>query len=155
SLPAHAVVISLEASKNLEGARPGEGIILRTGDRQTLFDASVTELMQAAAAGMAQRGVPHRKRRMDGGTCEGALYLAYGYETGALAVPLINYHNHGETAVEAEAIHADDLAGGVILLEEIARCLAAESRLPRSLFREQRKAWFYKHSSRFLAADDQ
>jgi putative aminopeptidase FrvX len=144
SIPSRSIVISLEASKNLEGAQPGKGIIVRTGDRLTIFDASVTALLENAAIAAAQKNVLHQKKRMDGGACEASLYMAYGYETGALAVPLINYHNHGETAVAAEAIHRNDLAGGVVILLELAKLLAAKSRSPRAVFREQCKASFYR-----------
>lgn len=153
SIPDRAVVLCLEASKNLEGARPGDGIIIRTGDRQAVFDTAVTEQLDQAAEAVAGMGVKTQKRRMDGGTCEAALYVAYGYETGALAVPLINYHNQGETAVEPEAIHRDDLYGGVVMLTAMAKCLVDQPRVPRSIFREQRKAWFYRHAKPFLAAN--
>lgn len=152
SIPSRAVVLCMEASKNLEGARPGNGVILRTGDRQSMFDLSVTDLLDKAAEEAVKKLVPHQKRRMDGGTCEATLYMAYGYETGALAVPLVNYHNHGDSAVEAEAIHRNDLAGGVVILVETARLLAENERLPRALFRENIKARFYKTATRFLDA---
>jgi putative aminopeptidase FrvX len=143
-LPDHAVVLCLEASKALEGARAGHGVIIRTGDRLAMFDPQVTERIEQAAANAAKKQIRYQKKRMDGGTCEAALYMSYGYETGAIAVPLINYHNHGDTSVEAEAIHRDDLAGGVVVLVELARILETEKRLPRSLFREKRKAAFYE-----------
>ncbi|HPQ41570.1 MAG TPA: M20/M25/M40 family metallo-hydrolase [bacterium] len=153
SIPVRAIVLCLEASKNLEGARPGDGIIIRTGDRQALFDTAVTEQLDRAAESAAAQGIRAQKRRMDGGTCEAALYMAYGYETGALAVPLINYHNQGESAVAAEAIHRDDLVGGVVMLVETARRIIEEERTPRALFREQRKAWFYRKAGPFLSAE--
>jgi len=154
SIPARSVVLCLEASKNLEGARPGNGIILRTGDRQAVFDVAVTEMLERAAEKAAEtHAIQTQKRRMDGGTCEAALYMSYGYETGALAVPLINYHNQGDNAVEAEAIHRDDLYGGVVLLVEMTKQLVSEKRVPRSRFREHRKAAFYMNIDRFLAAD--
>lgn len=152
SIPSRSIVLSLEASKNLEGALPGHGVILRTGDRQSVFDVSVTAILDKAAEAAAARQVRHQKRRMDGGTCEASLYMSYGYETGALAVPLINYHNQGETAVEAEAIHRDDLAGGVIMLVETARCLAETDRVPRAFFREFIKGRFYQTAGKFLDA---
>ena len=149
-IPKNAVVISLEASKNLEGARPGHGIILRTGDRQAVFDVMVTELLVKAAETAQSKGVYHQKKRMDGGTCEAALFMACGYEAGALAVPLINYHNHGDSAVEAEAIHKADLAGGVALLLEVADIMQTEKRIARSVFLESRKTAFYKKRNMLL-----
>jgi putative aminopeptidase FrvX len=149
-IPQNAVVVSLEASKNLEGARPGHGIILRTGDRQAVFDVTATELLEKAAESARIKGVDYQKRRMDGGTCEASLFMACGYETGALAVPLINYHNHGDSAVEAEAIHKTDLAGGIALLIEAAAILASGKRVARSLFLETRKTAFYKKRNLLL-----
>ncbi|MCD4653565.1 M20/M25/M40 family metallo-hydrolase [bacterium] len=145
SIPAHAIVLSLEASRNLEGARPGDGVILRTGDRQAIFDAGVTKLLEKAGEKAVACGFPFQQKRMDGGTCEAALYIAYGYETGALAVPLINYHNQGKTAVEPEAIHRKDLAGGVVMLVEMASVIAETQRVPRTLFRDNQKAWFLRN----------
>ncbi len=147
-LPDHALVLSLEASKSLEGALAGHGIIIRTGDRTAMFDPHTIDFIERAAINAKAKHIPYQKRRMDGGTCEGALYMAYGYETGGLAVPLINYHNHGENSVEPEAIHRNDLASGVSVLIELARLLETEKRLPRSLFRENCKADFYKSIGR-------
>ena len=153
SLPRHAIVLSLEASKNLEGARPGKGIILRTGDRQSVFDVSVTNLLEKAGNRATDMGYLYQKRLMDGGTCEAALYMAYGYETGALAVPLINYHNQGETSLESEAIDRRDLTAGVVLLVELARELVENKRIPRSAFKENRLAWFTSNRSMLLKND--
>lgn len=154
SIPRHSIVLSLEASKNLEGARPGNGIILRTGDRQAVFDVGVTNLLEKAGHKAVEQGYSFQKRLMDGGTCEAALYMAYGYETGALAVPLINYHNQGETSLEAEAIDRRDLAAGVVLMVELARVLESEPRVPRSAFKENRLAWFTGKRSMLLRSDN-
>jgi len=153
SIPAHAIVLSLEASKNLEGARPGDGVILRTGDKQSFFDVSVSQLLEKAGENMAPQGFSYQKKRMDGGTCEASLYMAYGYETGALAVPLINYHNQGEKKIEAEAIHKKDLVSGVVMLAEFSKVVAENKRMPRSLFRENRKAWFMTELKDFLDSE--
>ena len=142
TIPTRSIVLCLEASKELEGARPGDGIILRTGDRQSVFDPVVSELLEKAGEKSTENGYPFQKKRMDGGTCEASLYVAYGYETGALAVPLINYHNQGDGAIEAEAIHINDLAGGVVMQVELAKLLVDAKRVPRDFFRENRRAWF-------------
>ena len=51
-----------------------------------------------------------QRKLMDGGTCEGTAFQAYGYRVGALCVPLLNYHNMGENGrIAAEAVSLSDL----------------------------------------------
>lgn len=113
--PKGSRMISLEASKALSHAPLGGGPILRTGDRASVFDDGLTRSLAATAHRLAQesRGAFRWQRKlMDGGTCEGTAYQAYGFRTGALCVPLLNYHNMGaDGKIAAEAAALSDLAG--------------------------------------------
>ncbi len=131
-IPKQAVVVSLEASKHLDQAEPGKGVVIRTGDRALLFDPNAQNVLDEAADRLRAKGIGIQKRRMDGGTCEATLYLSYGYETTGLAVPLINYHNRGEGRVDAEMVSIHDLNAGVELLTEAARLLCLSDRVSRA-----------------------
>ncbi|MBN1356524.1 M20/M25/M40 family metallo-hydrolase [bacterium] len=142
AVPPHALVVCLEASKALENAQPGNGIVIRTGDRICEFDRNAERLLDSAAEQLDRKGVKTQKHRMTGGTCEASIYLAHGYETTALAVPLLNYHNHGEGKLEPEIIHVYDLNSGVELLHKAAVLLPAMNYLQRFYLKEDRKKRF-------------
>ncbi len=85
-------ILSIEASPIRPPAVMGEGVIVRVGDRGTIFSPRVTAALAATAAA-AQ--IPHQRCLMSGGVCEGTAYTLAGYECGALCVALGNYHNIG------------------------------------------------------------
>lgn len=114
-LPKGARMISLETSKAFPHAPVGAGPILRVGDRASVFDDGITRSLARAAQALNE-GLPGgfrwQRKLMDGGSCEGTAYQALGYRTGALCVPLLNYHNMGAgNRVRAEAISLKDLTG--------------------------------------------
>lgn len=87
------LAISLEASRTLPGAEIGKGPIVRLGDRRTVFDPSMLEVLTQAA----RRSLPdrHQRRVMDGGSCEATAMTAWGVPAAGISVPLGNYHNQG------------------------------------------------------------
>ena len=123
-LPDDALVISLEASRELPGARIGDGPVVRVGDRTSTFSPAAEALLSAAAARLAKREPSFRYQRqlMSGGTCEATAFTVYGYQTGALAVPLGNYHNvDPDGLLAAEYVSPHDLANLARLLRELLR----------------------------------
>ena len=150
SIPMQYVVISLEASKVLDGAQPGAGVVIRTGDRMNLFDANVLAMLNAAAEKAGEKGWQFQQRRMDGGSCEASAYYACGYETAGIAVPLINYHNQGEGKIEAEAIHGYDLSSGVALMVELTRLAPEWKQVPRVDQQRQMFNHFCRYQRRLL-----
>ncbi len=115
-------IISVETSRELPGARPGKGPVIRLGDKACLFDPNLTALLDEAASRLRKRGLRTQRRRLTGGTCEATAYLAFGYEAGGVAVPLVNYHNGwGAKAVAPEKVRIDDAQACVSLLVEAAR----------------------------------
>lgn len=116
-------VISVEASRELPGARPGKGPVIRLGDKATLFDPNLTALLDEAA-----RGLKVQRLRLTGGTCEATAYLAFGYEAGGLAIPLVNYHNGwGAKRIGPERVRLSDVRGAVALLVRTARLFGKAS----------------------------
>ena len=114
-VPRTVTVISLETSSEKGGpARMGEGVVVRVGDRTSVFDPTATAtLLQIAKAAE----IPAQRCLMSGGTCEGTAYQLYGYRCGALCVALGNYHNCGpETQIAPEFVSLDDVAGMVRLM---------------------------------------
>lgn len=115
-------VLSVETSRELPGARPGKGPVVRLGDKACLFDGNVSELLDEAAGVLKRRKTPVQRLRLTGGTCEATAYQAFGYESGGVAVPLVNYHNGwGASAVAPERVRVPDVSGSVALLLETAR----------------------------------
>lgn len=93
SLP-HVPFVSLEASKELEGARIGRGPVLRLGDYESLFDTSLSQaLLKEARKLQKNKHFQFQRRIMDGGTCEATALNVLGFRASGISVPLGNYHN--------------------------------------------------------------
>src|SRR3954471_4187874 len=96
----------------------GEGVIVRVGDRTSIFDDTATAALTAAAT---EAKIPFQRRLMSGGTCEATAYQLYGYRTAALCVALGNYHNCGpDLTIAPEFVALDDVAGMVQLMVRAA-----------------------------------
>ncbi len=112
------MIISLETSRTLPGARIGRGPVVRLGDRRTVFDPGGVKVLET----VAQQVLPgaHQRHLMDGGTCEATVALAFGLPAIGLSVPLGNYHNEGfeggpdccaPRGPAPEFVHLDDVEG--------------------------------------------
>jgi endoglucanase len=129
TIPEDARLISIETSRELPEARIGDGPIIRTGDRSTVFDRELTNRISRAAV---EAELHHQRKLMSGGGCEASAFGAYGYRATGMCLALGNWHNRGHLdAVEAgdgeavpmlEEISLDDFHGLVDLL-----ALAAEA----------------------------
>ncbi|MCZ7647319.1 MAG: M20/M25/M40 family metallo-hydrolase [Planctomycetota bacterium] len=127
-LPKDARVLSLECSRALPHAPQGGGVIVRVGDRASLFDAPLTEALRQACERLKKDDPSFRyqRRLMDGGACEATAFCAAGYRASGLALPLGNYHNQagldgGKKGIGAEHVAAADFAAEVRLLLALAR----------------------------------
>ena len=147
-LPQDARVISVETSRELPEARMGDGAIIRTGDRATVFDRELTNRICNAAA---KKGIKHQRKLMAGGGCEATAFGALGYQSTGLCVALRNWHNRGNLdAVEAgrgqaialpEEISLDDYHGLIELILIAAESADDPDPLPdrlRSLYEEEK-----------------
>lgn len=124
TVPPGACVLSLECSKALPDAPQGDGVIVRVGDRMSIFDPALTEALRAAAETLAaaDSGFRYQRKLMDGGACEATAFCAAGYRSSGLAVPLGNYHNADDDGpgIAAEHVLAADYLAEVQLLVELA-----------------------------------
>jgi endoglucanase len=146
-LPSNSLVISLETSRELPGVKMGEGVILRVGDRTSIFDARATRFLAEVAASTKHRGTAlcFQRGLMAGGTCEATAYQEYGFQTAAVCVALGNYHNCApNNQIRSEFVDVNDVIGMVHLLVAAARQMPRYSelvsRLPKRLDKMRRGA---------------
>ncbi len=118
-VPHDITIVSLETSSEKNGlAKMGDGVVVRVGDRTSLFDDAATAVFTKIAT---DAQIPHQRRLMSGGTCEATAYQLYGYRTAALCVALGNYHNCGpDHQIAPEFVSVDDVAGMVQLMMRAA-----------------------------------
>ena len=123
-VPKTATIISLETSAENPTAIMGQGVIVRVGDRRSIFNPEVTAELLAVADGQK---IPFQRCLMSGGTCEATAYALYGYRCGALCVALGNYHNCGpEDRIAPEYVAVSDVRGLATLCTALASRAAAK-----------------------------
>src|SRR4029077_11155629 len=100
------------------GADIGKGPVVRLGDRTTTFDSGALRVFSEVARNVL--GERHKRRIMDGGSCEATAATAYGLPCVGISVPLGNYHNQsfeggpdaaGPLGPAPEFVHMQDVAG--------------------------------------------
>lgn len=118
-------LIAIECSAEQPYARQGDGVILRVGDRTSIFHSGLTFFMarQAEALAKKDRSFKHQRALMPGGTCESTVYDAWNYISAAVCVPLGNYHNmnRARKKIAPEYIHHGDWQNMVKLFAQLAR----------------------------------
>lgn len=134
ALPKKTCVISIETSSVLPSAKMGDGVVVRVGDRISVFDPAVTaHLLNTAAALQAKdKSFRFQRKLMDAGTCEATIFSRFGYPCGALCIPLGNYHNRNRRTgrIGPEFVSADDFSNMVKLF--IALALAPQAKDKKS-----------------------
>lgn len=141
--------ISIESSRELPGAKIGEGPVLRLGDRSTLFQSHVSNWMWRVAEKIKTQNkrFKFQRRVMDGGSCEATALSTYGHLTSGISIPLGNYHNQGKTKPAAEYISMQDL-------EKTAQlCLELSMHMPES-FEQLQEEQFDRIEKNFRAHQD-
>ena len=145
TLPKNTLVVSIESSPVIPGVAQGDGPVIRTGDAAYTFDADAEQVLVAARERIKERDSGYRSQRqlMSGGTCEATAFAVFGYQATGIAFPLGNYHNattriaDPDGGVDAEYIRLSDFMGGVELVYEGAKSVAARADSPtRSRMRE-------------------
>lgn len=88
-------IIAIECSAEQPYAQQGNGVIIRVGDKTSIFNSQLTYFLTQQAEALARRNRNFKFQRalMPGGTCEATVYDVYGYIAAAVCVPLGNYHN--------------------------------------------------------------
>ena len=123
TLPKRSVVISLETSKEIPGVKMGRGVIVRVGDRTSVFDSDATRFLSDVGAELKMAGgFEYQRALMGGGSCEGTAYQSFGFQTAAVCVALGNYHNCGlQRRIELAYVDLADARSMVALLVSAAR----------------------------------
>jgi putative aminopeptidase FrvX len=139
-LPRDGLVISLETSKELPSVAMGSGVIIRVGDRSSIFDSKVTRFLTEVADELQgeDRQFTYQRALMSGGTCEATAYQEFGLTTAGVCIALGNYHNCGPRGrIAAEFVSLADACGMVRLLaraaERVTQFDALVGRLPSRL----------------------
>jgi endoglucanase len=88
-------VISIETSSVQPFSPQGKGVILRVGDRISIFNSALSYFLaqQGDALAKSRSRFAYQRALMPGGACEGTVFDAFGYVTAAVCVALGNYHN--------------------------------------------------------------
>jgi putative aminopeptidase FrvX len=88
-------VIAIECSSEQPAAPQGGGVIIRVGDKASIFNSALTYFLgqQAEELKKADRTFLHQRALMPGGVCEATVYDVHGYTAASLCVALGNYHN--------------------------------------------------------------
>ncbi len=88
-------VIAIECSSEQPAAPRGNGVIIRVGDRASVFNSALTYFLgqQADELKKLDRIFKYQRALMPGGVCEATVYDIYGYTAASLCVALGNYHN--------------------------------------------------------------
>lgn len=120
-------IISIETSSVQPFAPQGKGVIVRIGDRISVFHSAFSYYLaqRGEALARAGKGFAFQRALMPGGACEGTVFDAFGYIAGAVCVALGNYHNmdrpRGRTG--PEFISVNDWQSMVALFIDAARHL--------------------------------
>jgi endoglucanase len=124
-LPKAVRLVAIEASRELPVARIADGVVIRVGDSRSVFTPGMTAFMTAVAEREKRRdsGFRYQRKLMDGGRCESSVYQALGYTSGAVCVPLGNYHNRDfrRGRIREEYVSVDDLVNMVKLFLGMVR----------------------------------
>jgi putative aminopeptidase FrvX len=118
-------VIAIECSSVQPFAPQGGGVIIRVGDKASIFNSALTQFLTQQAESLAKRDKTFRHQRalMPGGTCEATVYDVWKYTAASLCVPLGNYHNMDKSTgkIQPEYIDVNDWKNMVKLFVHIAK----------------------------------
>ncbi|CAN5655959.1 hypothetical protein BH09PLA1_BH09PLA1_17360 [soil metagenome] len=118
------LILSIECSAIQPYAQQGDGVIIRVGDRISVFDSALTFFLTQQAEQLSNRDKKFKFQRclMPGGACEATAFSAWGFRAAAMCVPLGNYHNmdRDKKKIGPEFIDVDDWKNMVKLFVAVA-----------------------------------
>lgn len=121
-------LISVECSAQQPYARQGDGVIVRVGDKTSIFHSGFTNWICSQCQALADRDARFKWQRalMPGGTCEATVFDASGFVAAAVCVPLGNYHNmdRERRRIGPEYVQLRDWQSEVKLFVELGRAAA-------------------------------
>lgn len=157
-IPKRNPLIVLECSSAAGGnVSLGEGPVIRAGDLQSTYDPAVDVWVSDVASKLKIQKTKNRKKDfqfqralLQGGRCEACVYVAEGYRTGGIALPLGNYHNQGPKGPAAEFVSQTDYTNLLTLIT----ALAFNPMPPKTLHTKVAPLWKHYRSlkQKFLAS---
>jgi endoglucanase len=135
-LAGKSLIVSLETSRELPGVKMGHGVILRVGDRTSIFDSAAMRFLAEVASALKTKHKAFQFQRglMGGGTCEATAFQEFGFQAAAVCVALGNYHNCAEgNRIKAEYVSIADTCNMVDLLVAAAGQMPHFKRLTSKL----------------------
>lgn len=123
SIPKGDPLVVLECSSATHGGVGiGDGPVVRAGDLQSTYDPSVDVWLSEVAREISKgsSGFKWQRALLQGGRCEACVYVAEGYRTGGMAMPLGNYHNHGPKGYASEYVSQADYGNYLKLIAALA-----------------------------------
>lgn len=126
----HDNLIAIECSAAQPYAPIGQGVVIRVGDKTSIFNSSLTAHLTTTAQRRAETpsrpsSTPpfqYQRALMPGGTCESTVYDAFGYHAAAVCIPLGNYHNMNRSTLRLapEFVSVADFLSLTTLLADLA-----------------------------------
>lgn len=126
-LSRETLFLSIESPGETMTAKPGEGAIIRVGDKSTTFDGAIADELWARAVATESRA---RRALMDRGTCEATPLARAGYRAGGLCAPIRNYHNMDRDAqrIAPEQVAVGDMEALSTLIADLSLGSASATR---------------------------
>jgi endoglucanase len=122
-IPLTTRLVAIETSSVLPNVHMGDGVVIRVGDRKSIFTPGLTDFLMDCAQKMKAQDESFRYQRklMDAGTCESTVYNQFGFVNAAVCIPLGNYHNRDvrRGRIAAEYVSVSDLENMVKLFLSI------------------------------------
>jgi endoglucanase len=132
-IPKNVAVLSLETSAERPPAKMGDGVIVRVGDKTSVFDPALTTELWDLVHSLK---LPSQRCLMSAGTCEATAYQAFGYRAAAICVALGNYHNcTPQSEIGSEYVSVTDFEAMTALCVAVVH--AEEIELDRGSLRAQ------------------
>ena len=126
-----SIIVSVETSSELPGARSGFGPIIRTGDRSTTFnnDGEIILLSAVKEILKTNRSFKFQRQLMDLGGSEATAFSAFGYKVTGISLPLINWHNSNDSgSVESERISLTDYDNALNIMTKVGKLDIVENK---------------------------
>jgi len=120
------IVLECSSAKHAK-VKIGGGPVIRVGDWQSSYDPAIDRWIHDSASVVSKklgRDFRFQRELLPGGRCEACVYIAYGYRTGGIALPLGNYHNQGPRGPAVEYVSHSDYENMVQLMMSLAKAKA-------------------------------
>ena len=130
-------ILGIETSKAQPTSPLGSGVVIRLGDRLSLFDSQLCSALRNSAeqlkADKSCKDFKFTMNVMPGGATESTLFQLHGYKTCAVCLPLGNYHNMSPKAIAGEKINTNDFFSLLDLLESTTQSNPASNTASKKL----------------------